>query len=90
MLYTGGFTDNVQDHSKEVLLRLEKIDDNADKLGIAFVKINDLELVDEYGLTGLPSLVYYRHAAPIIYEGKMHVLNHTRSISTLLMVTQET
>ena len=32
------------------------------------VKINDLELVDEYGLTELPSLVYYRHSAPILFE----------------------
>lgn len=48
---------------------LENIDSKADKMGIAFVKINDLELVDEYGLPGLPSLVYYRRQAPILYEG---------------------
>ena len=55
----------------EALEQLEKIDQNADKLGIAFVKINDLELVDEYGLNGIPSLVYYRHSAPILYEGDL-------------------
>ena len=35
------------------------------------MKIADLELVDEYGLTGIPSLVYYRHQAPIVYEGDL-------------------
>ena len=52
------------------IAELEKIDRKADKLGISFVKIADLELVDEYGLTGIPSLVYYRHQAPIVFEGE--------------------
>ena len=38
-------------------------------MGIAFVKINDLELVSEFGLGSLPTLVYYRHTTPIVYEG---------------------
>ncbi len=54
----------------KALENLEKIDEKADRLGIAFVKVNDLELVDEYGLKEMPSIVYYRHAAPILYEGK--------------------
>ena len=53
------------------IAELEKIDRKADKLGISFVKIADLELVDEYGLTGIPSLVYYRHQAPIMFEGEV-------------------
>ncbi|TRY76604.1 hypothetical protein TCAL_03494 [Tigriopus californicus] len=62
---------NGQDESSEALRHLENIDSKADKMGIAFVKINDLELVDEYGLPGLPSLVYYRRQAPILYEGDL-------------------
>jgi hypothetical protein len=57
--------------STAAISNLENIDQNADKLNISFVKIADLELVDEYGLTGIPSLVYYRHAAPIVFEGDL-------------------
>jgi hypothetical protein len=39
---------------------LENIDDEADQLGIAFVKINDQSLAQEYSLDSLPALVYYR------------------------------
>ncbi|XP_060526342.1 uncharacterized protein LOC132701986 isoform X2 [Cylas formicarius] len=55
----------------KVLLELENIDDEADQLGIGFVKINDESLADEYNLSPLPALVYYRHQIPIIYEGDL-------------------
>ncbi|KAG5893623.1 hypothetical protein JTB14_006290 [Gonioctena quinquepunctata] len=55
----------------KVLLELENIDDEADQLGIGFVKINDENLADEYNLGTLPALVYYRHQIPIIYEGEL-------------------
>lgn len=55
----------------KVLLELENIDDEADQLGIGFVKINDETLAEEYNLGPLPSLVYYRHQIPIIYEGEL-------------------
>ena len=63
--------DDGQPESTQAIAELEKIDRKADKLGISFVKIADLELVDEYGLTGIPSLVYYRHQAPIMFEGEV-------------------
>lgn len=50
-------------------MELENIDDEADQLGIAFVKINDEDLAKEYNLGELPKLVYYRNQIPIIYEG---------------------
>lgn len=49
---------------------MENIDDEADQLGIGFVKIADEQLADEYNLGPLPVLVYYRHQIPIIYERK--------------------
>jgi len=52
-----------------ILEELENIDDEADQLGIGFVKIHDEALADEYNLGNLPALVYYRHQTPIIYEG---------------------
>ena len=50
---------------------LENIDDEADQLGIGFVKIHDEKLADEYNLGELPRLVYYRHKTPIIYESML-------------------
>ncbi|XP_072391995.1 uncharacterized protein hlk isoform X1 [Diabrotica undecimpunctata] len=55
----------------KVLQELENIDDEADQLGIGFVKINDESLAEEYNLGALPALVYYRHQIPIIYEGEL-------------------
>ncbi len=65
------FSDNHQEESAAALAELENIDTQADKVGIAFVKINDLELVEEFSLQTLPSLVYYRHTTPIVYDGNM-------------------
>ena len=53
----------------KALTELENIDDDADQLGIAFVKINDPELADEYSLGALPALVYYRKRIPVVYDG---------------------
>lgn len=63
----------------KVLQELENIDDEADQLGIGFVKINDEALAEEYNLGDLPALVYYRHQTPIIYEGKKRILSITAS-----------
>ena len=60
--------------SSAILEKLETVDVSADKLGISFVKINDLELVAEYNLVQLPALVYYRHTIPILYEGGQYLL----------------
>ncbi|XP_053603360.1 uncharacterized protein hlk isoform X3 [Plodia interpunctella] len=55
----------------KALQELENIDDEADQLGIGFVKIHDEELAEEYSLGDLPRLVYYRHQIPIIYESEL-------------------
>ncbi|XP_060801864.1 uncharacterized protein LOC106130366 isoform X3 [Amyelois transitella] len=55
----------------KALQELENIDDEADQLGIGFVKIHDEELAEEYSLGELPRLVYYRHQIPIIYESEL-------------------
>jgi len=60
---------NKQEESIAALAELENIDTQADKVGIAFVKINDLELVSEFNLGALPKLVYYRHTTPVVYDG---------------------
>ncbi|XP_063244025.1 uncharacterized protein LOC134543121 isoform X2 [Bacillus rossius redtenbacheri] len=55
----------------KALQELENIDDEADQLGIGFVKISDDSLAEEYNLGDLPALVYYRHQIPIIYQGEL-------------------
>ncbi|XP_034245365.1 uncharacterized protein LOC117647614 isoform X2 [Thrips palmi] len=55
----------------KALMELENIDDEADQLGIGFVKIADEALAEEYNLGELPRLVYYRHQIPIIYENEL-------------------
>jgi len=57
----------------KALQELENIDDEADQLGIGFVKIHDSSLADEYNLGDLPKLVYYRHQIPIVYERQWFV-----------------
>lgn len=57
----------------KALQELENIDDEADQLGIGFVKIHDSSLAEEYNLGDLPKLVYYRHQIPIVYERQWFV-----------------
>lgn len=66
---------------------MENIDDEADQLGIAFVKIADDELAEEYSLATLPTLVYYRNSIPVIYEGKfddLYWFNNKRLLGYLM------
>ncbi|XP_076389661.1 hulk isoform X3 [Megachile rotundata] len=71
----------------KALQELENIDDEADQLGIGFVKIADEELADEYNLGPLPVLVYYRHQIPIIYE---HELNREEDVLEWLVANKST
>ncbi|XP_076239570.1 hulk isoform X1 [Calliopsis andreniformis] len=71
----------------KALQELENIDDEADQLGIGFVKIADEELADEYNLGPLPVLVYYRHQIPIIYE---HELSREEDVLEWLIANKST
>lgn len=56
----------------KVLAELEKIDDDTDKFGVDFVKINDKRLAKQYGIKNFPALTYFREKEPIIYEGNLN------------------
>ncbi|XP_072757535.1 uncharacterized protein Hlk isoform X2 [Anoplolepis gracilipes] len=71
----------------KALQELENIDDEADQLGIGFVKIADEQLADEYNLGSLPALVYYRHQIPIIYE---HELSKEEDVLEWLVANKST
>ena len=55
--------------STNVLAELENIDDEADVFKIRFVRINDMELAEDYSLYYMPCLVYFRSGVPIVYDG---------------------
>lgn len=57
--------------SQRTLNELENIDDECDKLGIAFVKIDNDEEAKEYGIEKIPSLVYFEKGIPMLYEGNL-------------------
>ena len=58
-----------------VLNHLEQIDTDADKSGIALVKVSDKPLALEFGLESLPALLYYRNKVPLLYDGKFSFFN---------------
>lgn len=43
-----------------ILEELERIDDDADDLEIMFVKIRDSRYAKKYGVTTIPTLVFFR------------------------------
>lgn len=54
-----------------VLEELEKIDDDCDKHGIQFVKIDDDRAAKEYGIESIPAIVYFEKQVPNIYSGDL-------------------
>lgn len=54
-----------------VLEELEKIDDDCDKHGIQFVKIDDDRTSLGYGIESVPAIVYFEKQVPNIYSGDL-------------------
>lgn len=54
-----------------VLEELEKIDDDCDKHGIQFVKIDDTSAAHEYGIDHIPAIVYFEKQVPNVYDGDL-------------------
>lgn len=63
--------DNDDDDSMLVLSELEKIDDDCDKQGIQFVKIDDPSAAKEFGIDSIPALVYFEKEIPNVYDGDL-------------------
>lgn len=53
----------------QVLNELEKIDDDCDKHGIQFVKIDDDKAAKEFGIDSVPAIVYFEKQIPNVYDG---------------------
>ena len=58
------------ENCKEILEELEKIDDDANKYGVEFVKNSERAASKKYGINIFPTLIYFRHGEPTKYEGK--------------------
>jgi len=65
------FYDNNCPKCHEVMMELEKIDDETDNLDITFVKIRDPRYARKYGVNKFPALVYFRRRFPSIYRGDL-------------------
>lgn len=61
--------DNDDEDSMQVLEELETIDDDCDKHGIQFVKIDDADVAKEFGIDEIPSIVYFEKQIPNLYDG---------------------
>jgi len=66
---------------EKVLAELETVDQEIDNLDITFVKIADVKYARKWGVTTLPSLVYFRKRFPSIYRGKL-----TTKINNIIII----
>ena len=53
---------------------MEDIDDDCDVHGVHFVKISDPAAAYHFGISSLPTLVYFKNKLPNIYDGKFEDL----------------
>lgn len=63
--------DNNDERSQQILEELENIDDECDTLGITFVKIDNADEAQEYGINDMPALLYFEKGIPTVYEGNL-------------------
>ncbi|XP_055320467.1 uncharacterized protein LOC129577457 isoform X3 [Sitodiplosis mosellana] len=81
------FYDHGIDDSMTVLEELEKIDDDCDKHGIQFVKIDDDRTSRGYGIESVPAIVYFEKQVPNIYSGDL--LNEEEILHWLVSQTEK-
>lgn len=70
-IYCNFSDDHGDDESMTVLGELEKIDDDCDRHGIQFVKIDDVKAAEAFGIDELPSIVYFEKQIPNVYDGEI-------------------
>ena len=62
------YTDNCET-CDEAIKQLEQIDDDADAVGVKFVKTDEKAFADEYGIDAFPTILYFEGKQPSIYDG---------------------
>ena len=53
----------------DAIKQLEQIDDDADAVGVKFVKTNEIEFANEFGIETFPTILYFENQQPSIYDG---------------------
>jgi len=53
----------------EAIKQLEQIDDDADAVGVKFVKTDEESFATEFGIDTFPTILYFEHGQPSIYDG---------------------
>jgi len=61
--------DENNDKCNEALKQMEQIDDETDAVGVSFVKTQDENFFQRYGINILPSIIYFENEEPSIYDG---------------------
>lgn len=64
--------DDECDDCDDILEVLEQIDGEADLFGIDFVKINSEAALEKFEVINIPSLVYFRKKAPLLFDGDLY------------------
>jgi len=57
--------------TEQILESLEQIDDDCDTRGVHFVKIADPAAAYHYGISSLPTLVYFKNSVPNLFDGPL-------------------
>ena len=67
------FLDNAKSSKMDQILEsVETIDDDCDTRGVHFVKIADPAAAYHYGISTLPTLVYFKNGVPNLFDGKIY------------------
>jgi len=53
----------------EAIKQLEQIDDDADAVGVKFVKTDEADFAAEYGIESYPAILYFENKQPSVYDG---------------------
>ena len=62
------FYDDDDPDSLAILEELERVDEKLDKQDLTLVKISDKGAAENYGLEGIPALVYFENGIPEVYQ----------------------
>ena len=79
----------------QILESVETIDDDCDTRGVHFVKIADPAAAYHYGISTLPTLVYFKNGVPNMFDGEIYSIIctltqcfHLLCVLTLILLMQ--
>eukprot|EP00094_Tigriopus_californicus_P009562 TCALIF_09219-PA protein Name:"Protein of unknown function" AED:0.40 eAED:0.40 QI:0/-1/0/1/-1/1/1/0/681 len=68
--------------SQQALEALENIDDDADRLGVSFVEVSDVNVGRHHGVYSYPTLVYFENEIPAVYDKTL--TDHDQALNWLV------